>query len=307
MHWHGLRLDNAFDGVPHETQEPITFGGYFTDRVRSRTPASTGTTPTSARTTARRWAFTATSSSIPSTPTTGRPCTASRVTLDDILVEDGQSPRSTARGPTHAAMGRFGNVMLVAGDPELALTADAGEVVRLFLTNTANTRVFNVALPGARMKLVGGDSGRCEHETFVDEVVIAPSERADRRRPLRRGRAGHDASTARPTAPTRWRTSRAATRHAVTGRAFEALRTDPELTADANGSTRIATRPPDKTLAFVAEMPTWASPTSTEPSSTAARCTPTSSATDPGRCPTCGMKLIPRPPRRGSRARCTRR
>jgi FtsP/CotA-like multicopper oxidase with cupredoxin domain len=37
-------------------------------------------------------------------------------------------------------------------------------VVRLWLTNTANTRVFNVRLPGARMKLVGGDSGRVEHE-----------------------------------------------------------------------------------------------------------------------------------------------
>src|SRR3954454_21311569 len=75
-------------------------------------------------------------------------------------------------------MGRFGNVLLVGGDPELALTARAGEVVRLYLTNTANTRVFNVALPGARMKLVGGDSGRCERETFVDHVVLAPSERA---------------------------------------------------------------------------------------------------------------------------------
>jgi hypothetical protein len=28
------------------------------------------------------------------------------------------------------------------------------------------------------MKLVGGDNGRCERETFVDEVLLAPSERA---------------------------------------------------------------------------------------------------------------------------------
>src|SRR3954447_17991915 len=74
-------------------------------------------------------------------------------------------------------MGRFGNVLLVAGEPELALTAEAGEVVRLFLTNTANTRVFKVKLPGARMKLVRGDSGRCEREEFVEDVVLAPSER----------------------------------------------------------------------------------------------------------------------------------
>jgi FtsP/CotA-like multicopper oxidase with cupredoxin domain len=47
VHWHGLRLDNRSDGT-HATQEPI--------------PASTGTTRTSARTTAKRWAFTETSS-----------------------------------------------------------------------------------------------------------------------------------------------------------------------------------------------------------------------------------------------------
>ena len=44
---------------------------------RSRIPACTGTTPTSARTTARRWASTATSSSSRRTPTTGRRSTAS--------------------------------------------------------------------------------------------------------------------------------------------------------------------------------------------------------------------------------------
>ena len=51
-------------------------------------------------------------------------------------------------------------------------------MVRLWLTNTANTRVFNLTLPGARMKLVGGDSGRVEQEEFVESVVLAPSERA---------------------------------------------------------------------------------------------------------------------------------
>lgn len=51
-----------------------------------------------------------------------------------------------------------GNGLLVAGEPELALTAQFGEVVRPCLTNTANARVFKVALPGPRMKLAGGDS-----------------------------------------------------------------------------------------------------------------------------------------------------
>ena len=75
------------------------------------------------------------------------------------------------------AMGRFGNVMLVAGEPDLRLEALRGEVVRFYFTNTANTRVFNVTLPGAQMKLVGADAGHYEHEKFVDEVLLAPSER----------------------------------------------------------------------------------------------------------------------------------
>ena len=44
-------------------------------------------------------------------------------------------------------MGRFGNVMLTAGDTDLDLTRRAGEVVRFYFTNTANTRLFNVSSP----------------------------------------------------------------------------------------------------------------------------------------------------------------
>ena len=51
-------------------------------------------------------------------------------------------------------------------------------MLRLWLTNTANSRVFNVGLPGARMKVIGGDSGRVEREELVSKVLLAPSERA---------------------------------------------------------------------------------------------------------------------------------
>ena len=99
------------------------------------------------------------------------------LTLDDILLEDGKVAPFSRAETTYAAMGRFGDVLLIGGEPDLSLTARRGEVVRLYLTNTANTRVFKVALPGARMKLVGGDSGHVEHEQFVDDVILAPSER----------------------------------------------------------------------------------------------------------------------------------
>ena len=82
-------------------------------------------------------------------------------------------------------MGRFGNVLLIGGETDLALNAQLGEVVRFYLTNTANTRVFKVGLPGARMKLVGGDSGRYEHEEFVDDVLLGAVGARRRRRALR--------------------------------------------------------------------------------------------------------------------------
>src|SRR5205085_3109968 len=66
----------------------------------------------------------------------------------------------------------------VAGEPDLSLQVRRGEVVRFYFTNTANTRVFNFALPGAEMKLVGADAGHYEREELVEEVLLAPSERA---------------------------------------------------------------------------------------------------------------------------------
>ena len=109
------------------------------------------------------------------------------LTLDDILLEDGKvAPFSHARDD-YVAMGRFGDVLLVGGETDLSLSAKLGEVVRFYLTNTANTRVFKVALPGARMKLVGGDSGRHEHEEFVEDVS-SRRRSGGRRRALRRGR-----------------------------------------------------------------------------------------------------------------------
>ena len=180
VHWHGLRLENRYDGVPHETQRPIPSGAASPTASSSPTPACTGTTRTSARTTPRRWACTATSSSSPPNRTTGRRPTATLVlTLDDLLVEDGKIAPFCRSGDQLHGDGPVRQ--RDAGRRRDRLSADRRErarCVRLWLTNTANTRVFNVALPGARMKLVGGDSGRVEHEEFVAEVMLAPSERA---------------------------------------------------------------------------------------------------------------------------------
>jgi FtsP/CotA-like multicopper oxidase with cupredoxin domain len=98
--------------------------------------------------------------------------------LDDILIEKGKIAPFSQSGSTRTAMGRFGNVMLANGETDYTMTAHQGEVIRLYLTNTANVRIFNIKIPGVKMKLTGGDNGRLEREVFVESVMIAPSERA---------------------------------------------------------------------------------------------------------------------------------
>jgi FtsP/CotA-like multicopper oxidase with cupredoxin domain len=177
------------------------------------------------------------------------------LTLDDVLIEDGRIAPFSRSETSYAAMGRFGNVLLVAGEPELALEARHGEVVRLYLTNTANTRVFKVKLPGARMKVVGGDSGRCEREEIVEEAILAPSERVildvlferpgelalEHHTPEKVYRLASIALSDEPAEPS-------------LTEAFEQLRIDPELSAEREGLDRHLSAEPDKTLAFVAEM-----------------------------------------------------
>ena len=179
VHWHGIRLDNHFDGAPHATQQPIPVGDSFTYRVRFPDAGTYWYHPHLREDYAQEQGLYGNIIVTPNDPTYWGPVNREEtVALDDILLEDGQIAAFSQSGPTYSAMGRFGNLMLVNGETAYHLDAQQGEVVRFYLTNTANTRMFNIRLPGAQMKLVGSDSGRYEHETFVDEVLLSPSERA---------------------------------------------------------------------------------------------------------------------------------
>jgi FtsP/CotA-like multicopper oxidase with cupredoxin domain len=179
VHWHGLRLENKFDGVPHETQAPIPVGGEFTYRIQFPDAGLYWYHPHIREDYTQELGLYGNILVVPAEQDYWPPVDREWIlTLDDLLLEDDKIAPFSPTETTYAAMGRFGNVFLVAGEPDLDLETRAGEVVRLWLTNTANTRVFNVRLPGARMRLVGGDSGRVEHEELVEEVLLAPSERA---------------------------------------------------------------------------------------------------------------------------------
>src|SRR5438874_241047 len=167
VHWHGLRLENRYDGVPHETQAPIPIGGTFTYQVQFPDAGLYWYHPHIREDYAQEMGLYGNVIVEPADPDYWGPSHRELcITLDDVLLEDGQIAPFSRLETNYSAMGRFGDTLLIAGEPELGLTAKRGEVVRVYLTNTANTRVFKVALPGARMKLAGGDSGRVEHEEF---------------------------------------------------------------------------------------------------------------------------------------------
>ena len=178
VHWHGLLLENRYDGT-HETQRPVAVGERFSARLRFPDPGIYWYHPHIREDYGQELGLYGNVLVEPADPRYW-PQVHREVllTLDDILIEGGAVAPFSRATTTYSAMGRYGDVLLVSGETDLSMRARPGEVVRFHLTNTANTRVFKVALPRAPVKLVGGDSGRVEHEEIVDHVVLAPSERA---------------------------------------------------------------------------------------------------------------------------------
>ena len=154
VHWHGLRLENQYDGVPFETQSPIPIGGSYTQKITFPDAGFYWYHPHIREDYGLELGLYGTIIVEPSDPSYWPPADRHlTITLDDLLVEDGKVAPFRRSGPTYTAMGRFGNVMLINGDLELSAEAAVGEVVRLYVVNTANTRIFNVGLNGARVKL----------------------------------------------------------------------------------------------------------------------------------------------------------
>ena len=112
------------------------------------------------------------------------------------------------------------------------------------------------------MKLVGGDSGRMEHEEFVYDVVLAPSERAVVDVLFDRAGRVTRSSTARRTAPTGWRRSPSTDEPAEPPLRdpFERPAHRPRTGRRAPSWRTWLAAPPDKVLAIVAEMDDLAEP-----------------------------------------------
>ena len=178
VHWHGVRLENRFDGVPDLTQPEVKPGGSFVYRLRFPDAGIYWYHPHVREDVQQDLGLYG--NIMVRSPRADYFSPAHReevLILDDLLLDDGGLIPYGRDGATHVLMGRFGNTMLVNGEPRWESYARAGEVVRFFFTNVSNTRVFNLSFPGARLKLVASDVGNYEREQWVQSVVIGPAER----------------------------------------------------------------------------------------------------------------------------------
>jgi FtsP/CotA-like multicopper oxidase with cupredoxin domain len=178
VHWHGIRLPNAMDGVPDLTQEPIAAnGGRF---VYEFDLPDAGTF----------WYH----------PHLGNPEQVSRGLYGALIVEEREPPavdrdvvwvlsdweldrqgRIDAEflSPMAASHdGRVGNTVTVNGLVRDTFAVRAGERVRLRLINAASARIFGLVFEGHSPTVIALD-GHPVAPHSAARVVLGPGMRAD--------------------------------------------------------------------------------------------------------------------------------
>jgi FtsP/CotA-like multicopper oxidase with cupredoxin domain len=179
VHWHGIRLPNAMDGVPGLTQKPIRPGESFSYEF---TPPDAGTF----------WYH-------PHADTLqqiGRglagaliveerePVAVDRDLLwfieDWRLDETGQITPGFGNRMEAGMSGRIGNTVTVNGRVPNRVSVKAGERVRLRIVNAALARIVSLRLEGHRPVVVAHDGQPCEpYMSEGGRLVLGPAMRAD--------------------------------------------------------------------------------------------------------------------------------
>jgi FtsP/CotA-like multicopper oxidase with cupredoxin domain len=178
VHWHGVRLDNKFDGVPGLTQDSVPVGGSFVYRVHFPDAGVYWYHPHVREDIEQAMGLFG--NMLVDSPERDYYSPVNQeqaLMMDDMLINADSLIPYGKEVPDFALMGRVGNVLMVNGESHYSLDVKAGSVVRFYLTNVASSRTFNVSFGGAPIKVVASDQSRFEREVMSPSVILAPSER----------------------------------------------------------------------------------------------------------------------------------
>jgi FtsP/CotA-like multicopper oxidase with cupredoxin domain len=179
IHWHGLRIPHAMDGVPHLTQKPITPGGRFVYEFavpdagtywyhpHQRSSEQVG-----------RGLYGPLIVEEPDPVAVDRDLTW---VLDDWrLTETAEIQGNFGNMMDASHNGRIGNTVTVNGTIPNRFAVRGGERIRLRLINAANARVFGLEFTGHEPKVIAIDGQPVEpHAPDGGRVVLGPAMRTD--------------------------------------------------------------------------------------------------------------------------------
>jgi len=179
VHWHGLRVPNGMDGVPHLNQTPIAPGGTFVYEFQVPDAGTYWYHP-------HQHSF----------EQVGRGLYGALIVEErepvrvdrDVtwVLDDWRLTRDASISADFGNMhdvshnGRLGNTVTVNGRIQETFAARAGERIRLRLINAANARVFALQFREHRPVVIAHDGQPVEpHEAPAEGVVVGPAARVD--------------------------------------------------------------------------------------------------------------------------------
>ena len=178
IHWHGLRIENAMDGVPGVTQDPVGPGENFIYRLKLEDAGTFWYHPhfNSSEQLERglKGVFIVEEAE-------RQPWSHDWVWLMDdwLLQKDGTIYPQFNTGRDLMHDGRWGNAPTINGKIRPEYQAKPGERIRLRLINGANARIFSPHIEGLSANIIAVDGKPVTKFIALDRFVLSPGNRID--------------------------------------------------------------------------------------------------------------------------------
>lgn len=178
IHWHGIRIANAMDGVPGLTQEAVPSGGEFLYDFVVPDAGTYWYHPHQ-----RTWEQMARGLYGALIVEERAPPPVDRDEV--LLIDDWRLSDDAGIHESFGAMmdlshaGRVGNWVTVNGSGDFRLSVERFERLRLRLVNTANARIFSLGLEGMEGWIVALDGQPLDEPRPAGRMTLAPAQRVD--------------------------------------------------------------------------------------------------------------------------------